>query len=176
MCLKIFSLVQVPFPFIILQFPAITSFYIVYCLLLLFVSFLFFFYCSIRRSGFNIAKILKRKGWRHQGDERWGRGAGGIAPLLFCVARKKKWKQRKKRKSFKAETIKRLSPRSKCYCFSYSRASRIQQLFLSANHDDDTFQCSMASPLWNLFRRPWRSVNRRGFFKVTKKWCSGSYD
>ena len=30
-----------------------------------------------------------------------------------------------KRKGFKAETIKRLSPRSKYYCFSHSRASRI---------------------------------------------------
>ena len=52
--------------------------------------------------------------------------------VCVCVA-KEKGKQRKKRNSFKAETIKTLSPRSKCYCFSYSRASRIQKLFLSVN-------------------------------------------
>ena len=37
-------------------------------------------------------------------------------------------------KSFKAETIKRLSPKSKCYCFSHCKASRIQKFSLSANH------------------------------------------
>ena len=52
---------------------------------------------------------------------------------ILC-SENKKGKQRKKRKSFKAETIKRLSPRSKCYCFSHSRASRIQKFFLPANH------------------------------------------
>ena len=35
----------------------------------------------------------------------------------------------------KVETIKRLSPRLKCYCFSHSGAPRIQSFFLSANHD-----------------------------------------
>ena len=38
-------------------------------------------------------------------------------------------KQRRTGKTFKAETIKRLSLTSKCYCFSHSRASRIQQFF-----------------------------------------------
>ena len=33
--------------------------------------------------------------------------------------------QGKKTKSFKAENIERLSPRSTCYCFSQSRASKI---------------------------------------------------
>ena len=47
---------------------------------------------------------------------------------------KKKGKQRKERKTFKAETIKGLSPRSKLYCLSHSRASRIQNFFWSANH------------------------------------------
>ena len=36
----------------------------------------------------------------------------------FLYSKNKKRKQREKRKSFKAETIKRLSPRWKCYCFS----------------------------------------------------------
>ena len=45
-------------------------------------------------------------------------GRGGEAWLLtFCVAKIKKGEKRKKRKSFKEETIKRLSPRSTCYCF-----------------------------------------------------------
>lgn len=45
-----------------------------------------------------------------------------------------KREQRKKRKSFKGETIKKLPPLSKCYCFTQFRASRIQKNFLSANH------------------------------------------
>ena len=55
-------------------------------------------------------------------------------PQLFCVAKRKKLNKGKKGKSFKPETIKRLPPKSKCYCFSHCRASRIQQFFLSANH------------------------------------------
>ena len=47
------------------------------------------------------------------------RGAGGSCSLTFLRSKKKKKKQRKKRKSFKAGTIERLSPRSKCYCFRY---------------------------------------------------------
>ena len=46
---------------------------------------------------------------------------------------KKKGRQRQKRKDFNKETIKRLSPRSKYYCFSDSRASRIRKFYLSAN-------------------------------------------
>ena len=113
-------------------------------------------------------------------------------PLTFLRSKNKKEKQKKKRKNWKAETIKRLSPRSKCYCFSHSRVSRIQKCFLSTNHDgkflnfrrfrmaktvtfwpwwqpfnnfcfqiffsfvslfSNTFQCFMAPPLWNPFRR-----------------------
>ena len=65
-----------------------------------------------------------------------GRGEGHATSLpTFLHSEKKKGKQREKRKTFKAETIKRLSPRSKCYCFSNFRASRIQKCFWSANHD-----------------------------------------
>ena len=49
---------------------------------------------------------------------------------LFCVAKRNK----EKKESFKAEAIRRLPPKSKCYCFSHSRASRIQKFFWSANH------------------------------------------
>ena len=49
---------------------------------------------------------------------------------LFCVAKRK---AKDERKSFNTETITRLSPSSKCYCFSHSRASRIQKFFLPAN-------------------------------------------
>ena len=45
--------------------------------------------------------------------------------------KKKKQKQRKKRKGFEASTIKSLSLRSKCYCFSHSRESKIQKFSLS---------------------------------------------
>ena len=52
------------------------------------------------------------------------------SPPTFLCSKKKKGRQREKRKGFKAETIKRLSPRSKYYCFSHSRASRIWKFFL----------------------------------------------
>ena len=54
-------------------------------------------------------------------------------PPPFCVA-KKKGKPREKITIFKAEIIERLSSGSKCYCFSHSRVSRIQKIFLSANN------------------------------------------
>ena len=47
-----------------------------------------------------------------------GRGAMPPSLLTFWVAKRKKG-NREKRNSFKAETIERLSPRSKCYCFSH---------------------------------------------------------
>ena len=62
-------------------------------------------------------------------------GPGGPRPPAFLLSKKKKGKLRKKRTIFKAETIERLSPRSKCYSFSHSRVSF------------NTFQCSMAPPL-----------------------------
>ena len=62
-----------------------------------------------------------------------GRG-GGHSAATFLQPKRKKENKRKKRKTFKAETIKRLSPSSKCYCFSHSRASKIQIFFFSANH------------------------------------------
>ena len=70
-------------------------------------------------------------------------GAGACPPThthtLFCVAKRKKGSKEKKRKSFKAETIKRLSPRSKYYCFSHSRESRIQKYF-SLFHGSSTLK------------------------------------
>ena len=84
------------------------------------------------------------QGWRYQGG-----GPRRLCPLP------KNGNKGKKGKSFKAETIKRLSPRSKPYCFSHSRASRIQ--FFSSRPAmvaDNTFQCSVAPPLSNPFRRP----------------------
>ena len=75
----------------------------------------------------------------HSGPATSG-GPGGLAPTpTFLLTKQKKEKQMKKRKSFKAETIKRLSSRSKCYCFSQSRASRMYKIFLSANHGPDTY-------------------------------------
>ena len=52
-------------------------------------------------------------------------GPGGHGSFSFLLSKKEKGRQRQKRKGFKAETIKRLSPRSKYYCFSHSRAPRI---------------------------------------------------
>ena len=53
---------------------------------------------------------------------------------IFLRNKKKKGKQRKKRKNLKVETIKSLSPKSKCFFFSHSRVSRIQKLSLLDNH------------------------------------------
>ena len=51
---------------------------------------------------------------------------------------------------FRAKTIKRLSPRSKCYCFSHSKASTIQKLFLSVNHG-----CWATVTFWPWWDQPW---------------------
>ena len=65
---------------------------------------------------------------------------GGPWPPLFCIAKRRKGNKEKKIiKNLKSETIKKvkkLSPRSKCYFFSHSRGSSIQNFFLLANHDD----------------------------------------
>ena len=72
---------------------------------------------------------------RHQ---RHRRGHAPISPPpsfpTFLRSKKRKGRQKQKRKGVKAETIKRLSPRSKYYYFSHSRASRIRKSFLSVNH------------------------------------------
>ena len=66
-------------------------------------------------------------------------GPGDHGLLTFLRSKKKKGKQRKARKTFKAEPTKRLSLSSKCYCFRHSRASRIQKFFLSINHSGRQF-------------------------------------
>ena len=78
--------------------------------------------------GFIIKKLIKaRAGYT-------GEGGWAAMPSTFLRSKKKKKEQREKWNGFKAETIKRLSPKSKYYCFSHSRASRIRKFFLSANH------------------------------------------
>ena len=57
-------------------------------------------------------------------------GGTGHGPPTFLRSKNKKRKPRKKRTIFKAGTIERLSPRSKYYCFTHSRMSRIQKKFL----------------------------------------------
>ena len=72
-----------------------------------------------------------------EGRRYWGAGVAIPPPPLprtFLHSKKKKRNQREKRKTFKAENIERLSPKSKCYCFSHSRASRVQSFFWLANH------------------------------------------
>ena len=50
-----------------------------------------------------------------------------MVPPIFLRSKNKKGKQGEKRKSFKAETIKRLSPKLKYYCSSHFKASGIQK-------------------------------------------------
>ena len=87
-------------------------------------------------------------------------GPGGHSFPTPLHSKKKKGKQRKTKMGFRAETVESFSPRSKCYCFSHRKAPRIQKFFLSANHGGrQYFWCSMAPPLWNPFRRPWKLVS-----------------
>ena len=92
----------------------------------------------------------KKKGNSNTGSAKLG---GEHDPLTFLRSKKKKEKERKKRKTFKAETIKRLSPRSKCYCFSHSRASRIQTFFWSANHGGRQYLSVFHGPF------TWKSIS-----------------
>ena len=97
-----------------------------------------------------------------------GVGRGGYSPPPpphFFGSKKKREanEQTKKRKSFKAETTKRLSPRSKCYSFSHSKASRIQ--FYSGHPTmvaDNTRQCSMAFSILKLISPALQKLNIGG--------------
>ena len=80
----------------------------------------------------NLNQVSGPKKLEH--GRRYWRDRGGHGSPTSLRNKKKKGKEKEKRKTFKAETIKRLSLRSKCYCFSYSRVSRIQNFFWSANH------------------------------------------
>ena len=68
------------------------------------------------------------------------RGRGGHAPpppffFFFAQQKEKDGKKGKSRKDFKEEIITRLSPRLKFWILErHSRAPRIQNFFLSANH------------------------------------------
>ena len=86
----------------------------------------------------------------------------------FLSSKKKKGKQRKQRKSFRAETIKRLSLRSKCYYFSHSRASRIQKVFLSTNHGGRQFFSVFHGPSALKYISP--TLQNAYFLKVI--WCT----
>ena len=79
----------------------------------------------------------------------------GAMGLPFLRIKNKKGEQREKRKTFKAETIKRLSPRLKCYCLAILERLEFKNFSgRSTMVADNTCQCSMAPPLWNPFRRP----------------------
>ena len=85
-------------------------------------------------------------------------GMPSLPPPHFFAYQKEKRETKEKRKSFKAETIKRLSPRSKCYCFNHSGASRIQKfLFRPTMVADITFQYSVSPPLWSPFYQPYKT-------------------
>ena len=91
-------------------------------------------------------------------------GGWACSPHFF-VQEKEKRQTKEKRKTSKAKTIKRLSPSSKCYCFSHSRVSRIQKCFLSANHggwqyvsvfhDPSTLEICFTSPDIMILTSSW---------------------
>ena len=85
------------------------------------------------------------------------RGQGGHAPLLFCVTKRKKENKEKKIKRLLKDchqvqtftvldTLERLELKN----FSF-------RLTMVAGN---TFQCSIAPPLWNPFRRPCRLISQ----------------
>ena len=63
-------------------------------------------------------------------------GWGSWSPTFLPSKKEKKGNKGEKIKNFKTETIKRLSPMSKCHYFNHSRAFRIQKCLLSTNHCD----------------------------------------
>ena len=69
-----------------------------------------------------------------------GCAEGAMAPY-FLRSKNKKGRQREKWKGFKAETIKKLSPRSKYYCLEFEIFS-CRSTMVAAN----AFQCSMPPP------------------------------
>ena len=89
------------------------------------------FKCALLKWGF----IRNSNQWLaylcYRVDRTGGAGGHGFPPFL-CSRNK----GNKGEKNFKTETIKRLSPMSKCHCFNHSRAFRIQKVLLSLNHGD----------------------------------------
>ena len=59
-----------------------------------------------------------------------GGGGGGSSPLTFFCSKKKIGEK----KSFKTKTIKRLLPKSKCYCLTILERREFKIFFLSTNH------------------------------------------
>ena len=87
----------------------------------------------------------------NKADNTGGRASGAWFPTFLC-SKNKKGKQRENRKSVKAETIKRLSPRSKCYCFSNVYCFILECLefkYFSVFHGSFTLK-SISSALPNL--------------------------
>ena len=81
-----------------------------------------------------------------------GKGGGRSIAPTFLWSKNKKGKRRKSRKSFKAETIKRVSPRWKCYYFSnvyYFILERQGFKYFSVFHDPSTLK-SISRALPNL--------------------------
>ena len=77
-------------------------------------------------------------------DRRHQETGGPSAPPpssvhFFC-------KTKEKRKGFKTETIKKLLSGSKCYCFSHSRGSKIQNFFFGQSY----WPTILSSVLWTL--------------------------
>ena len=61
-----------------------------------------------------------------------GWGVGGIPWLpTFLCSKKKKWKQKKNERVSKQKLLKGCHQGQKCYCYSRSTVSTIQNLFLS---------------------------------------------
>lgn len=103
------------------------------------------------RIAFLLLKLISFKSW----EGNWKYNVQTLVDLTwpFHVLRskKEKWEKSKKRRSLKAQRIKRLLTSSKCYCFSHSGASRIQKCFLLANDSRQYFSVFHGPLLWNLF-------------------------
>ena len=117
------------------------------------------------------------QGRRHR-ERTGGSGGGGGGrrrdPPTFLRSKKKKWRQMEKRNDFKAEIIKRQSPRSKYHCFNHSTASRIRKFFLLANYGRHSFQCSMAPPHFEIhFAGPDKNLYliTIWIFRLITIWC-----
>ena len=115
---------------------------------------------------------LKRniaQGWQH-----WG--AGGHGPPTFLHSKRKK-RETKEKKSFRAGTIKRLSPRSKCYCFNHSRVSQIQKCSFLSNHGGRQYFSVFHGPstlesISSALEQKGNCLEQREQVEIYHAWCN----
>ena len=89
-------------------------------------------------------------------------------PPCFCVAKRKKWKQRqKKEKVSKPKLLKGCHQSQNVTVLTILERLEFRNLSCRPTMvAGNTFQCSLASPLWSPSRRPWyRIINNKDHYR-----------